>query len=125
MRTWGYCCVIRKSICPWVSHLPSTDINTHMWIRIHKDIGLFMDIHIGICYFPPLGAKSYNCRPLHPIFQGVYFSPIFSDFNAQTSSHQRQNLHLDVNDIKLLQIPNPHWLREYEDINHYNAPVNF
>ena len=64
--TQGHGCVVlfvRKSICRWVSHLPSTRTNTHMCIRIHKDIGLATNIYIGIiCYFPLFGSKSYNLQ---------------------------------------------------------------
>jgi hypothetical protein len=42
-------------------------------------------------------------------------------FNAQPSSHQGQDFHLDVSGINLLEVPRPHRLQEYEDIGHYNA----
>ena len=29
--------------------------------------------------------------------------------------------HLDDNGINLLEVSRPHWLREYDDIGHYNA----
>ena len=59
----GIVLFVRKSICRWVSHLPSTLKDTQMCIRIHKDIGLSTNIYIGVCYyFPLVGSKSYNLQ---------------------------------------------------------------
>lgn len=35
--------------------------------------------------------------------------------------YQGQDFLLDVNDINLLEVPRPQWLREYDDIGHCNA----
>ena len=50
----------RKSICTWVSHLPSTHTYMHTWNMIHKDIGLSTKICVNICYFPPSNTKTYK-----------------------------------------------------------------
>lgn len=76
--TWGHgniAVVIRKSIYTWISHLSSTHIDTHIWIRIHKDIGLFMDIctYIGMCYFVPFGAKNHKSTTIDPYIFPIEF----------------------------------------------------
>ena len=39
----------------------------------------------------------------------------------ETSSHQGQDFHLDVNGNDLLEVSIPQWLGESKDIGHYNA----
>ena len=39
----------------------------------------------------------------------------------ETSSHQGQDFHLDVNGNNLLEVSIPRWLGESKDIGHYNA----
>ena len=74
-----------------------------------------------------LKTKNLQLQSLHSSFHGICFLPIFrevlmvGDFNAWTSSHQGQDLHLHVYDINLLEVPIPQWLGEAKDIGHCNA----
>ena len=69
----------------------------------------------------------YNYRPLHSAFNQVCFLSILrggflvGDFNAQISSHQGHDLHIEVNNINMVEVPRPHMLRESKDIDHYIA----
>ena len=117
-------------ICTWVSRLLSSHTNTHIWIRIHKDINLSTKM-LGYVIFHPLEPKATNLQLQTPTLffslrlfiinlYGKFFL-LVGDFIARTSSHQGQDLHLDDSGINLLEVPRPHWLTESDNIGHYNA----
>ena len=51
---------------------------THICVS-HKDIGLPTNIYIGICYFPPFGAKTYKSTYID------YYTLLFTEFVSYQS----------------------------------------
>ena len=61
-----------ESLYVHVPHLPSTHIETYILMRLHKDLGLSMDMCIGICYFHSCVPKARNLQ-LQTLI--LFFSP--------------------------------------------------
>ena len=58
------------------SHISLLLKQTHIWIRIHKGIGMSINLYIDrVCFFPPYGAKSYKCQIRILAKIGVMSSP--------------------------------------------------